>query len=53
MYLLYTDTHTDTVNREREREWGGERNKWDLGEWVAEDKRGGEKVSVELGGRWG
>jgi hypothetical protein len=46
MYFLYTDTHTDTMNREREREsvineiWGSGLQKI----------REGEKASVELGG---
>jgi endogenous inhibitor of DNA gyrase (YacG/DUF329 family) len=43
MYLLHIR------DPEREREC----NKCDLGEWVAEDKRGIEKGErVDLGGRW-
>jgi hypothetical protein len=44
MYFLYTDTHTDTMNRERESVineiWGSGLQKI----------REGEKASVELGG---
>ena len=41
MYLLLK------IDPERERE--RERNKWDLGEWVAEDKKGRERVRGQMG----